>query len=430
MKGIKYIIAILLVLALGYGSYIGAKVLRTQDRLTQYQEDLAEITRVNYGIFNVYHWKQEILGIFNKEMNEFEISPQVYAEIEAEIAVFIRSMFDEYISSGKLVDELIDDAVKSGKLNKMFATLIRKNVKPALKGINFDAQIPQITKNLSAELKRREPQLKQYFIDDFNEILHGDGKKIVDPRLDVYKQYGTGTLKATTDVISQEISTLKEDLKKEVWTAYLLLALATLAALLLYRVLGAQLSLTLTSVGAIVLLIHGVLLPMMQIDARLSPFSIDVMGGTIPFEEQSIYFQSKSILQVIDTMLSYGGLDMKIVAYMILAFSVLIPLIKLVLTTISLYSARLRSINWVQQLIYHIGKWSMADVFVVALFMGYIGMHGVVTAQLSQIERNDTGFAVDTLNYSGLSYGALFFTTYCIFSIVLGIYSKKANKES
>lgn len=38
----------------------------------------------------------------------------------------------------------------------------------------------------------------------------------------------------------------------------------------------------------------------------------------------------------------------------------------------------------------------MADVFVVALFMAYIGFHGLADAQLDAIESNKTGFAVET----------------------------------
>ena len=51
-------------------------------------------------------------------------------------------------------------------------------------------------------------------------------------------------------------------------------------------------------------------------------------------------------------------------------------------------------------------------VFVVAMFMAYIGFYGIITAQLGDIGRNQTGYAVETLNYSKLSPGALFFTTY------------------
>ena len=72
----------------------------------------------------------------------------------------------------------------------------------------------------------------------------------------------------------------------------------------------------------------------------------------------------------------------------------------------------------------------MADVFVVALFMAYIGFHGLLTSQLGGIARNETGFNIETLNYSRLSPGALFFTSYCILSIIIGIIINRHDQKS
>ena len=87
----------------------------------------------------------------------------------------------------------------------------------------------------------------------------------------------------------------------------------------------------------------------------------------------------------------------------------------------------MRENRWVQNIIFYLGKWSMADVFVVALFMAYIGFYGILNSQLQAIENNKGGFAVETINNSSLSPGALFFTSYCIMSIILG---KVVNKRS
>ena len=76
----------------------------------------------------------------------------------------------------------------------------------------------------------------------------------------------------------------------------------------------------------------------------------------------------------------------------------------------------------------------MADVFVVAMFMAYIGFYGIVTSQLTSISHNPNGYAVETLNYSKLAPGALYFTLYCLLSIVIGIvinrHSENATKKT
>ncbi|MGK0317790.1 MAG: putative paraquat-inducible protein A [Saprospiraceae bacterium] len=78
-------------------------------------------------------------------------------------------------------------------------------------------------------------------------------------------------------------------------------------------------------------------------------------------------------------------------------FSIVVPFIKLVLSSAFLYSNKIRNNKLAKGIIYHLGKWSMADVFVVAMFMAYIGFYGIITSQLGDIGRNQTGYAVETL---------------------------------
>ena len=169
----------------------------------------------------------------------------------------------------------------------------------------------------------------------------------------------------------------------------------------------------------------SVSLPMIDLEAMLNAFEINIIGTTIGFDKQYIYYQSKSILDVTETLISSGGIDLKIVGYMVLCFSVIFPFIKLILTVLYLFSSKMRENRWVQNIIFYLGKWSMADVFVVALFMAYIGFYGILNSQLQAIENNKGGFAVETINNSSLSPGALFFTSYCIMSIILGIVVNK-----
>ena len=167
---------------------------------------------------------------------------------------------------------------------------------------------------------------------------------------------------------------------------------------------------------------------MIEIDARMNSFVFNLFDKDISFGEQSVLFQSKSILGVTKTLLESRGIDLKIVGYMVLCFSVVFPMIKLILSAFYLGSARLQKSKLIKNIIFYLGKWSMADVFVVALFMAYIGFFGLVDSQLGAIEQNKGGFAVETVNYTHLGPGALFFTAYCVLSIILGtVISKRVD---
>ena len=80
--------------------------------------------------------------------------------------------------------------------------------------------------------------------------------------------------------------------------------------------------------------------------------------------------------------------------------------------------------------IFYLGKWSMADVFVVAIFMAYIGFYGITSAQLNEIASGQGNYQVETINYSKLSPGALFFTSYCILSIITSIIIDRVKKNN
>ena len=54
-----------------------------------------------------------------------------------------------------------------------------------------------------------------------------------------------------------------------------------------------------------------------------------------------------------------------------------------------------------------------------AIFMSYIGFYGLLNSQLSSIARGSDTVNIETVNYSSLAPGVIFFTLYCIFSILM-----------
>jgi len=210
---------------------------------------------------------------------------------------------------------------------------------------------------------------------------------------------------------------------------YILLIAALLLMALFYKWInfkGLILSFTLIS---IIFLVLGITLPMIDIDARLESFNINLMGNDLSFDEQVLYFQSKSITDVTQTLIQSRGIDTKVVGILVFLFSIVFPFIKLVLSSLFLFMERVRRSKWAKNIIFYLGKWSMADVFVVAIFMAYIGFYGIISSQLNEIAAGDA-YSVDTVNYSRLSPGALFFTSYCILSIIISILLDRMENKS
>lgn len=422
----KYITSIIIIALLLYGSWNGFQLSQLQQVQKTEKEHQAEINQINYGLFNLQLWKEKAMGIFKGKMTDFDVDPSVYKEVEMELRAYLNDIYNDYLGNGRIINQFVDQAVKDGKLNEMFAKLIKQNIGPAIQNLNIKQQLPAIAKELTQELKTREPELKGHLTAGFKGILNENIKDDYrDPRVNIYKAYDQQSLKLTNDHLSQSIADRAPVIQEKIYHSYIPLALAAVLSILLYGVLGGVISISLTTAASILLLVLGVTMPMINIDARLNAFTMHVLDNEVSFDEQFIYYQSKSILDVTRTMIEQDKWDLKLVGILVLCFSVIIPLIKLILSILSVTIDRIGRSRWVKNIVYHLGKWSMADVFVVAMFMAYIGFQGILANQLDMIERNRSGFAVETLNYSELAPGALYFTTYCILSIITGIMIKR-----
>ena len=77
------------------------------------------------------------------------------------------------------------------------------------------------------------------------------------------------------------------------------------------------------------------------------------------------------------------------------------------------------------------GKWSMADVMVVAIFMAYIGFNGIITSQFGKLKSAAHEVVILTTNGTSLQPGYYLFLTYTLLALFLsGFLIKKFQPES
>jgi len=150
-----------------------------------------------------------------------------------------------------------------------------------------------------------------------------------------------------------------------------------------------------------------------QTRQMLSMFSsflgFDQMEGQI-----TAYQTTRSIWGTVNELATTGNLP---VAFLIVFFSVIIPLLKLCLqaTALVLPKSQWRAPLW--WLNARLSKWSMADVFVMALLVAY--MAGSASGQMG-----------DMLTMSSeLEVGFYYFLAYCLFSIVAGSLMVESGDE-
>lgn len=129
-----------------------------------------------------------------------------------------------------------------------------------------------------------------------------------------------------------------------------------------------------------------------------------------------VYTNTRSIWGTVESLAGSGNL---LVALLIVFFSLLIPIFKLLLQAMSLFITPLEFRRPLMSLNAVLSKWSMADVFVM----------GLLVAFLAGSAANQTG---DMLTmHASLGAGFYYFVAYCLFSVLAGsILHKSSPREA
>lgn len=174
---------------------------------------------------------------------------------------------------------------------------------------------------------------------------------------------------------------------------------------------------------AIILFVPGVLLPMfsltMEMTAKVSASSIS----------SDLVNKQLSLINTIQEL----WLDERLlVAALIFIFSICIPIIKTILVSLSYFKKNTLLEEKLLNFVAKIGKWSMADVFVVAIFLAVLSTSHAETTDYQKFSM--FGFKVDLLisseTISAVGSGFYYFTAYCILSLLGTHFSQSSLVKS
>lgn len=148
---------------------------------------------------------------------------------------------------------------------------------------------------------------------------------------------------------------------------------------------------------------------------RLSPQLTASLRKNV--EDVEVYQQTRSIIGSVRKLYQVGS---PVPATLILIFSIVVPLAKSVMVGVAMYLRNARTRQRVLGVIEIIAKWSMADVFVVGLFITYLA------AQASQVPPGDPTAASLVVFSAHVGAGFYWFTAYCLFSLASQQFTARA----
>ncbi len=372
------------------------------------KEDLIELSNSKYGLFNVDQWKDILTDVLSRKVEEIDFTGDNKEAMKKEIEGFLHEAIDgmEEQYAPKKPQGLLGMLQSSALSAFNVFGQVRERVPEFADEILKFLERPENRKNLQGYIR---DVIDKYAADTFAQVDYSDREAI----LAKYDQSDVATAKTElNNMLAANYATSSP------YKGLLYVLVAALALYLLFYKAVSKVELMITLGSSIFLLLAGVLLPMIDIDARIAAFRFVMLGEAISFEDQVLYFKSKSILEVVRLMITQGAWDIVAVGILVLAFSVLFPLTKVICSFLMLNVKKLQSHSVIKFFVFKSGKWSMADVMVVAIFMSYIGFASILTDQLKQLERSGT-FEMLTTNRSTLNTGFFLFTSFVILSLVL-----------
>ncbi len=375
------------------------------------KNDYAELNHVKYGMFSIDEWKRQITVILAGEIEKLYLSRTNERMIKKHVEVQLNALIDN-----------VDKKIREENANTVGGWISQAFINIFVSLEDIKKGIPEYADALIQEMKKSKTrgqiktmlneQLKQYLSQTFDTrdtahlssiLRRTDSRDIASARMKL------------DDVIS-----VKQDLiQKE---AFLLILLSVvLFALSGFGKRPLDLShYILLVLSLITLLTAGVTTPMIDMEAKITQMSFMLVGHPIHFENQVLYFQSKSILDVFWIMITHKDLQMKFVGVLMVTFSIVFPLLKIIASLGYYYNYReARENPVIKFLILKSGKWSMADVMVIAIFMAYIGFNGIITSQFGQLSSISQELVILTTNGTSLQPGYYLFLTYTLLALFL-----------
>ena len=128
-------------------------------------------------------------------------------------------------------------------------------------------------------------------------------------------------------------------------------------------------------------------------------------------------------------MITHKDTLMKVVGALLITFSIIFPLLKLASSLGYYFNVRTARANrLIKFFVFQSGKWSMADVMVVAIFMAYFGFNGIITSQFGKLKSASQELVILTTNATSLQPGYYLFLTYTVLALFLSGYLAREPK--
>lgn len=378
--------------------------------------DHSTINNISYGLLSVDQWRDEVSGIVNRQVKHFKLTPKQKQELQAEVESVLYALINK-------AEAMVEKKPQSlaGKIRKLA-------IKTFVKTDEVKAQVPDFARKIiaKADNPNQKNKLSNLAMGKFTQLQRTES---VDSALRVNRALFDRMFRKyrvhSKEQLNEKLDRMLQDIRTDMYRDCFLMLSCILAVLALWWVLRKRTELhgtlfILSLLFAFILLAVGLSASMIEVDCRIKTLDFVLLGEHVSFKDQVLFYESKSILGVVEVLVKQPAVDSIAVGVLILCFSILFPVMKLTSTGIHLLSKRKLAENRViKYFAFQSGKWSMADVIVIAILMTYIGLNGLLDKQLAMLNIRSEALTLITTNNTALQPGYIIFISFVLYGLIL-----------
>ena len=408
---------------LGGAAFSGYRLATLSAEREKVKEDYSTSNSVTFGLFSIDQWRDRISDIISHQIGDYHITPQQRKDLQAMVEKEMHGLVSETVAEINQPQKSLGGKLKKLAFNALVDSAeVQAQVKPFAKTIVTKISSPKSEQRLKDVAGSKVNQLTKQIYDSTSVANYTVTKY-------VYKKYKVSDPITFNQRINERLAAIKNLL---IWYVGVMIG-CVLAALALWWLLRKQVHLqtplfVFALLFAFVLLATGSLVPVIEVDARIKSLELDLLGEKVQFQNQVLFYQSKSLVGVVRSLIGQPKPDAVLVGMLILLFVLLLPLLRLIAQGIYVLSPKkIARHPVVRYLTFELGKWDMADVMIVGLLMTYIGLNGILKSQLSGLNIHSGSLNVITDNGTSLQPGYFIFTGYVFFALLLSFILKKVS---
>ncbi len=401
---------------LGVEAFFGWRLHVLSAQQEQIKSDYSDVNDITLGLLSVDNWKDQVAHLVNHQVKHFKLNADQKHELQVEVEQIVYALIDK-------AEVLVNKPQKSlgGKL-KLYV------VKTFVKADKIRAQVPDIARTIidKVDNPNEKAQLSSLAMSKFVEAqqsntldsAHRANETLTDS---MFRKYGV----ASTSMLSEKQIALLAGIRSEMFLYCFGMLGCVLVVLAFWWFLRKRVDLhaplfIMSLLFAFILLAVGLTASMIEVDCRIRSLDFVILGEHVQFSNQVLFYESKSIMGVVKVLLQQAAADSIAVGALILCFSILFPVTKLASTGIHLLSTRrIAETKIIKYFAFQSGKWSMADVIVIAILMTYIGLNGLLDRQLAALNIKTDTLTIITTNNTALQPGYIIFISFVLYGLIL-----------